>query len=141
MEKQWEYVDGMVTTVNCTPTQTLSQQGVCSNNNFTSAVADGSGLISTVDDEVGWELNGATTYRYNKHVRLTVSAAVFFPGDGAEVVAQCANNAGGGFLLGENANNGCASSSIDGIEISTVAGIARADDEAFNTEVELKVEF
>ncbi len=27
------------------------------------------------------------------------------------------------------------------IEISTVAGIARADDEAFNTEVELNVEF
>ncbi len=143
MEKQWEYVDGMVTTNNCVPNQTQAQQGVCANSNFTSAVADGSGLISTVDDELGWEINGAVTYSYNKHVTLTVSAAVFFPGDGAEVVAQCANNAGGGWLLGGATQNGCVDpgGTINGIEISTVAGIARADDEAFNTEVELNVEF
>jgi hypothetical protein len=143
MEKQWEYVDGMVTTNNCVPNQTQAQQGVCANSNFTSAVADGSGLISTVDDELGWEINGQVTYSYNKHVTLTVSAAVFFPGDGAEVVAQCANNAGGGWLLGGAAQNGCVDpgGTINGIEISTVAGIARADDEAFNTEVELNVEF
>ncbi len=100
-------------------------------------------LISTVDDELGWEINGAVTYSYNKHVTLTVSAAVFFPGDGAEVVAQCANNAGGGWLLGGAAQNGCVDpgGTINGIEISTVAGIARADDEALNTEVELNVEF
>jgi hypothetical protein len=143
MEKQWEYVNGMVTTNTCTPTQPQSQAGVCSNSNFTSAVADGTGLISTVDDEVGWEINGAVTYDYNKHVRLTISAAVFFPGDGAEVVAQCANNAGGGFLISGNAQDGCLDpgGTINGADISTVAGIARADDEAFNTEVELMVQF
>jgi hypothetical protein len=144
MEKQFEYVNGMVTTSSCgTPTQTQSQSGVCSNSNFTNAVADGSGLLSTVDDEVGWEVNGQVTYDYNKHVRLTISAAVFFPGDGAEVVAQCANNAGGGYLLGGAAQNGCVDpgGTINGADISTVAGIARADDEAFNTEVELMVQF
>ncbi|MDV2495787.1 MAG: hypothetical protein RX316_06185 [bacterium] len=146
MEKQWEYVNGMVTTTTCnnggSPTQTSSQQGVCANSNFTNAVADGSGLISTVDDELGWEINGAVTYSYNKHVTLTLSAAVFFPGDGAEVVAQCANHAGGGYLLSGDAQNGCSDGADpQGIEISTVAGIARADDEAFNTEVELNVEF
>jgi hypothetical protein len=147
MEKQWEYVDGMVSTNNCTPSQTQSQQGVCSNDNFTNGVADGTGLISTVDDEVGWELNGAVTYYYNPRVWFTVSAAVFWPGDGAEVVAQCANAAGGGFLIsgaghgheagGTGASQGCG----DGINISTVSGIARADDEAFNIETELMVHF
>jgi hypothetical protein len=147
MEKSFEYLDGMVSTVNCVgsgggaPDQTSSQQGVCSNSNFTNGVADGSGLISTVDDEVGWEVNGQVTYDYNKHVSLRLSAAVFFPGDGAEVVAQCANASGGGFLLGEAAADGCGQGTIEGIEISTVAGIARADDEAFNTEVELMVTF
>ncbi|MDV2496009.1 MAG: hypothetical protein RX316_07345 [bacterium] len=147
MEKQFEYINGMVTTTTCNnggvPTQTSSQQGVCSNSNFTNAVSDGSGLVSTVDDEVGWEINGQVTYDYNKHVSLRLSAAVFFPGDGAEVVAQCANNAGGGYLLGQGAQNGCVDpgGTINGIEISTVAGIARADDEAFNTEVELMVQF
>ncbi|MDV2503854.1 MAG: hypothetical protein RX318_07860 [bacterium] len=147
MEKQWEYVDGMVTTVNCTPSQTASQQGTCSSDNFTNAVADGSGLVSSVDDEVGWELNGSVSYYYNPRVWLTVSAAVFWPGDGAEVVAQCANAAGGGWLLagghghegagGTGASQGCG----DGINISTVSGIARADDEAFNIETELMVHF
>ncbi|MDV2494929.1 MAG: hypothetical protein RX316_01800 [bacterium] len=148
MEKQWEYVDGMVTTVNCTPSQTASQQGTCSNDNFTNGVADGSGLVSTVDDEVGWELNGSVSYYYTPRVWLTVSAAVFWPGDGAEVVAQCANAAGGGWLLaggghgheaagGTGASQGCG----DGINISTVSGIARADDEAFNIEAELMVHF
>ena len=143
MEKQWEYVNGIVSTTTCTPTQTLSQQGVCSNANFTNGVADGNGLISTVDDEIGWELNGAVTYSYNKHVTFTVSAAVFWPGDGAEVVAQCANNAGGGWLLGEGAQNGCAdpASGVNGQDIVTVGGISRADDEAFNVETELTVEF
>ncbi|MDA2915931.1 hypothetical protein MYX64_03685 [Nitrospinae bacterium AH_259_B05_G02_I21] len=143
MEKQWEYVAGIVTTNTCTPTQTQSQAGTCSNSNFTNGVADATGLISTVDDEVGWEINGAVTYDYNKHVRLTISVAVFFPGDGAEVVAQCANNAGGGFLINGNAQDGCLDpgATINGADISTVAGIARADDEAFNTEVELMVQF
>jgi hypothetical protein len=142
-EKQWEYVDGIVSTTNCVPNQTASQQGVCSNSNFTNGVADGNGLISTVDDEIGWELNGAVTYSYNKHVTLTISAAVFWPGDGAEVVAQCANNAGGGYLLGGQAQNGCVSPAggINGQVIVTIAGISRADDEAFNVETELTVEF
>jgi hypothetical protein len=106
-------------------------------------VADGNGLISTVDDEVGWELNGAVTYSYNKHVTLSITAAVFWPGDGAEIVAQCANNAGGGYLIGGAAQNGCIDpgGAINGADISTVAGIARANDEAFNTEVELAVQF
>ncbi|MDA2916783.1 hypothetical protein MYX64_08105 [Nitrospinae bacterium AH_259_B05_G02_I21] len=46
--------------------------------------------------------------------------------------------------MGGEAQNGCKGPTAgdpDGIEISTVAGIARADDEAFNTEVELNVEF
>jgi hypothetical protein len=148
MEKQWEYVNGMVTTTTCIPTQTQSQAGVCSNSNFTSAVADGTGLISTVDDEVGWEINGTVTYDYNKHVSLRITAAVFFPGDGAEVVAQCGNAAGGGFnLSNENgARQGCGSGSnmtdgTGGSLISTVSGIARADDEATKVDVELMVAF
>ncbi|MFQ6672155.1 MAG: hypothetical protein ACE5KY_02550, partial [Candidatus Tectimicrobiota bacterium] len=79
---------------------------------------------------------------------LTISAAVFWPGDGAEVVAQCANAAGGGYLLGGDAQNGCvddasvaAATAINGKDIQEIAGIARADDEAFNTEVELMVAF
>ncbi len=106
-------------------------------------MADGNGLISSVDDEVGWELNGAVTYSYNKHVTLTISAAVFWPGDGAEVVAQCANNAGGGWLLGGQAQNGCADpvTGVNGSDIVAVSGIGRADDEAFNVETELTVEF
>ncbi|MDV2504491.1 MAG: hypothetical protein RX318_11135 [bacterium] len=147
MEKQWEYVNGMVTTNSCgTPDQTSAQQGSCANSNFTNANADGSGLVSSVDDEVGWEVNGQVTYDYNKHVSLRLSAAVFFPGDGAEVVAQCANNAGGGYLLGQGAQDGCTNGEtgddlINGIEISTRGGLARADDEAFNSEVELMVQF
>ncbi|MDA2915932.1 alginate export family protein [Nitrospinae bacterium AH_259_B05_G02_I21] len=139
MEKQWEYVNGMVTTTTCTPTQTQSQSGVCSNSNFTSAVADGSGLISTVDDEVGWELNGTVTYDYNKHVSLRLAAAVFFPGDGTEVVAQCANAAGGGFNI--NGEDGAQGGCSDGINVSAVSGIARADDEAVRVDVELMVAF
>jgi hypothetical protein len=106
-------------------------------------VADGNGLISTVDDEVGWELNGAVTYLYNRNIQLTISAAAFWPGNGAEVVAQCANNAGGGYLLNGAAMNGCVDpgGTINGADISSVAGISRANDEAFNTEVELVVQF
>ena len=144
-EKQWEYVDGMVSTNNCIPNKTLSQQGVCSNANFTIGVADGTGLVSSVDDEVGWELNGAVTYEYNQHVMLTLSAAVFWPGDGATAVAQCANAAAEtgdyGWLVGGDAQDGCGAASGGGAQITTLSGISRADDEAFNVEAELFVEF
>ena len=122
-ERQWEFVDGIVTTTNCVPTPATAGAGVCSNGTFTNGVADATGLIETVDDEVGWELNGAITYSYNKHVTLTISAAVFWPGDGAEVVAQC-----------HNAGDDCGDL---GVDITN----ERADDEAFNTAVELMVQF
>jgi hypothetical protein len=146
MEKQWEYVDGMVTTVNCTPSQTANQQGVCSNSALTNAVANGSGLISTVDDEVGFEVNGQVTYDYNRHIRLTIAAAVFFPGDGAEVVAQCANfdQNGNSFRLDGSVQSGCGrntGANAGGALIQSRHGIARADDEAVNIDVELLVEF
>jgi hypothetical protein len=142
-EKQWEYVNGIVTTTSCFTKYGVYQQDLCTNSNFTDAIADGSGLVSTVDDEVGWELNGAVTYDYNKHVSLRIAAAVFWPGDGTEVVAQCANAAGGGFLLGGAANNGCASpiTGNNGIALVTLDGLERANDEAFNSEVELMVQF
>ena len=137
-EKQWEYVDGMVTRVNCGEAVAIGVD--CPNATFTNGVPDSSGLISSVDDEVGWELNGAVTYSYNKHVTLTISAAVFWPGDGAEVVAQCANAAGGGWFLDGAAAGGCDPGlDVDDEPISIRNG--RADDEAFNTEVELNVEF
>ena len=105
-------------------------------------MADGNGLISAMDDEVGWELNGAVTYDYNKHVRLTISAAVFWPGDGAELLAQCANNAGGGFLLGQGAQDGCVSfNGVNGATIVTQSGQGRSGDEAFNIDTELMVQF
>ncbi|MCZ6660216.1 MAG: hypothetical protein O6916_02165 [bacterium] len=120
-EEQWEYMDGMVTTKNCIPTEASSGAGVCSNSFFTNGVADGTGLVETVDDEIGWELNGQLTYNYNKHVTLTVSGAVFWPGDGAEVVAQC-------FNAGPKCGDGTLTND-------------RADDEAINTEVELLIEY
>ncbi|MCH7646487.1 MAG: hypothetical protein IH788_04740 [Nitrospinae bacterium] len=109
----------------------------CPNIALTNAEAGSSGIVETVDDEVGWELNGQVTYSYNKHVTLTIAAAVFWPGDGAEVVAQCIN-AGSqletscgelpeDFVLGED----------DFEELTN----SRADDEAFNLEMELMVQF
>ena len=77
----------------------------------------------------------AVTYEYNKHVRLVVSAAVFWPGDGAGVVAQCANAAGGGWLLDGPAAGGC-DPGVDGAIANE-----RADDEAINIDTELKVQF
>ena len=68
------------------------------------------------------------------------TAAVFWPGDGAEVVAQCANAAGGGWFLDGAAAGGC-DPGLDADDESLSITNGRADDEAFNTEVELNVEF
>jgi hypothetical protein len=151
MEKQWEYKLGIVSTTFCAPTTDSSEKGTCSNPWMTNGVADGNGLISTVDDEVGWEMNGAVTYDYNKHVKLTISAAVFWPGDGAEVVAQCANggrkvfNTGNSYLHEDDAGRfACGPilvGDLAGAELQTVGGIGRADDEALNIDTELLVQF
>ena len=74
-----------------------------------------------MDDYIGCDLNGELTYNYNKHVTLTISGAVFWPGDGAEVVAQC-------FNAGPKCGDGTLTND-------------RADDEAINTEVELLIEY
>ena len=71
---------------------------------------------------------------------LTISAAVFWPGDGAEVVAQCANAAGGGWFLDGAAAGGC-DPGLDRDDEPLSITNERADDEAFNMEVELNVEF
>ena len=136
-EKQFEYLDGIVSQTVCAPNQTSSQAGECSNSVFTNGVSDGHGLVSTIDDEVGWELNGAVTYDYNKHIQLIISAAVFWPGDGAEMVAQCANFSGGG----EAGCNATVPAGFVGSPIQGINGVARADDEAFNIETELMVQF
>jgi hypothetical protein len=154
MEKQWEYKRGIVSRTFCAPTRDSSEKGTCSNAVFSNGVADGRGLISTVDDEVGWELNATVTYDYNRHVSLRIAAAVFWPGDGAEVVAQCANAAprdNNNLLNGIAGQIGCGGtgftvSGVPGVfpggsEIESVAGIGRADDEAVNIDAELKVEF
>jgi hypothetical protein len=149
-EKSWEYLDGMVSQTRCVPTTDSSEKGTCSNPVFTDGVADGHGLISTVDDEMGWELNGAVTYDYNKHVKLTISAAVFWPGDGAEVVAQCANFASGAHVVGSAGTQDTAVGCHDDVPaalaegespIQVIHGIARANDEAFNIDTELLVQF
>ncbi len=137
-ERQWEFVDGIVTTTNCVPTPATAGAGVCSNATFTNGVADATGLIETVDDEVGWELNGAITYSYNKHVTLTISAAVFWPGDGAEVVAQCINAVSK--VDGVASHIGDPVTGCDPGEDGEITN-DRADDEAFNIEVELMVQF
>ena len=137
-ERQWEFVDGIVTRQNCTPTAATSGNATCSNATFTNGVADETGLVETVDDEVGWELNGQVTYSYNKHVSLTLAAAVFWPGDGAEVVAQCINatHAGAEVKCGELPEDfDPGDPEFDRLTNS------RADDEAFNIDVELMVAF
>ena len=126
-------MDGIVTRQNCTPTAALSSNGICGNATFTNGVADKTGLVETVDDEVGWELNGQVTYSYNKHVSLTMAAAVFWPGDGAEVVAQCINAGSACGDLPEDFDPGDP-------EFEKLTN-DRADDEAFNLEVELMVAF
>lgn len=142
-EKQWEYLDGMIRRGTCTPSPALSEAGVCSNGTFTNGTAgnienDTDGLVTTVDDEVGWELNGAVTYSYNKHVTLTMSAAVFWPGDGAEVVGQCINAIDS---LGADSAPAHIGSPITGCNPEGDITNERADDEAFNIEVELIVQF
>ena len=136
-ERQWEFVDGIVTRQNCSATEAASGAGVCSNAAFTNGVADETGLVETVDDEMGWELNGQVTYIYNKHVTLTIAAAVFWPGDGAEVVAQC-------FNAGSQLETSCGELPEDfeelGDDFEKLTN-DRADDEAFNIEVELLVQF
>ncbi|MCH7768557.1 MAG: hypothetical protein IH828_06425 [Nitrospinae bacterium] len=132
-EKQFEYRDGIVTTVNC------DGSADCPNTTFTNAVADSSGLVTTIDDEVGWELNGQVTYTYNKHVTLTMAAAVFWPGDGAEQVAQCINAIDSqGSVNSTPAHIG---SPITGCSPKGEITNERGDDEAFNIEVELLVQF
>ncbi|MCH7923183.1 MAG: hypothetical protein IH975_09150 [Nitrospinae bacterium] len=143
-EKQFEYRDGIVTTVNC-PTDPATGGALlstCPNTTFTNAIAHDpsdpttTGLVTTIDDEVGWELNGQVVYSYNKHVTLTIAAAVFFPGDGAEVLAQCAN----AISTGSN-GTGC------DLGVDPVTGDAiipsneRANDEAVKLAVELMVQF
>ncbi|MCH7923359.1 MAG: hypothetical protein IH975_10040 [Nitrospinae bacterium] len=179
-ERQWEFIDGMVSRSNCLPSETRSTEGICSNGIFTNGVAseapalgkkidedDESGLVTTIDDEVGWELNGQVTYAYNKHVTLTIAAAVFWPGDGAEILAQCINAStgierrdddhdpiqAGNTILNETVRGtkGCdprhthedstGDLTESGTKFRSDVTNERADDEAFNIEVELMVQF
>ena len=102
-EKQFEYRDGIVTTTNCGDVDGPSLGLDCPNATFTNGIPGkredlNKGLTTGIDDEVGWELNGQVTYAYNKHITLTMAAAVFWPGDGAELLAQCTNFAKGSKL-------------------------------------------
>ena len=112
----------------------------CPNATFTSGVpgteeALNTGLVTTIDDEVGWELNGMVTYSYNKHVTLTMAAAVFWPGDGAEVLAQCSN-----FAKGKK--TGCDPGINEDDEDKQLRVTnSRADDEAVKVAVELMVQY
>ncbi|MEE9520041.1 MAG: hypothetical protein V3V93_07250, partial [bacterium] len=82
-----------------------------------------------------WELNGQVTYAYNKHVTLTMAAAVFWPGDGAEVLAQCAN-----FAKGKH-DVGC-DPGIDEEEDSQLRITNdRGDDEAVTIKTELLIQY
>jgi hypothetical protein len=154
-EKQFEYRDGIVTTVNCGDTGGPGPTGpvlglTCPNTTFTNAIPHDpldpttTGLVTTIDDEVGWELNGAVTYSYNKHVTLTMAAAVFWPGDGAEVLAQCVNAS---INNEKKTKTGSTQAGRLGCDLGTASTEAmvipneRGDDEAFNVEVELMVQF